>query len=195
VHVLKGEEQSLAAFDRTDGARIVTASDDNTARIWDAATGKEITILRGHDDRVQSAAFNPDGARIVTASVDKIARIWDVHLATMSTNNLVTEACRRRLRGLTTLTRDERRLAGYIDEVPAIDVCAGIEWAECRACDYPLRAKAKVSPPLFLQRMSPELAVRPEGAGALPRVFCATEAYGSPNIVAMVDRVLPSVIE
>jgi hypothetical protein len=42
-----------------------------------------------------------------------------------STNNLVTEACLRRLRGLTTLTRDEMRLAGYTDEVPAIDVCAG----------------------------------------------------------------------
>jgi len=27
----------------------------------------------------------------------------------------------------TTLTRDEMRLAGYADDVPAIDVCAGIE--------------------------------------------------------------------
>jgi hypothetical protein len=45
----------------------------------------------------------------------------------MSTNNLITEACLRRLRGLTTLTRGEMRLAGYTDEVPAIDVCAGIE--------------------------------------------------------------------
>jgi hypothetical protein len=100
-------------------------SDDKTARIWDAATGKEITVLRGHEGAVQSAAFSPDGARIVTASDDKTARIWDVHFAMMSTNNLVAEACLRRLRGLTTLTRDEMRLAGYTDEVPAIDVCAG----------------------------------------------------------------------
>jgi hypothetical protein len=52
--------------------------------------------------------------------------IWDVHFGTMSANNLVAEACLRRLRGLNTLTRDEMRLAGYTDEVP-IDVCAGIE--------------------------------------------------------------------
>ena len=40
-----------AAFS-PDGTRIVTASDDKTARIWDAATGKEIAVLRGHDDSV-----------------------------------------------------------------------------------------------------------------------------------------------
>ena len=38
-----------AAFS-PDGSRIVTASGDKTARIWDAATAKEIAVLRGHDD-------------------------------------------------------------------------------------------------------------------------------------------------
>jgi hypothetical protein len=51
-----------AAFSR-DGSRIVTASEDKTARIWDAATAKEIAILRGHDEWVYSAAFSPDGSR------------------------------------------------------------------------------------------------------------------------------------
>ena len=37
-----------AAFS-PDGARIVTASDDRTARVWDAATGQEIAALRGHE--------------------------------------------------------------------------------------------------------------------------------------------------
>ena len=50
---------------------------DRTARIWDAATGKELAVLRGHDSSVNSAAFRPDGSRIVTASQDKTARIWD----------------------------------------------------------------------------------------------------------------------
>jgi WD40 repeat protein len=47
----------------------------NTARIWDAATAKQITVLRGREDIVTSAAFSRDGARIVTASWDHTARI------------------------------------------------------------------------------------------------------------------------
>jgi WD40 repeat protein len=60
-----------------DGLRIVTASYDNTARIWDAATGSLLTVLRGHDSLVEHAAFSPDGRRVITTSNDKTARIWD----------------------------------------------------------------------------------------------------------------------
>ena len=59
----------LSAAFSPDGKRIVTASRDKTARLWDAATGKPIgEPLTGHDDVVSSAAFSPDGKRIVTAS-------------------------------------------------------------------------------------------------------------------------------
>jgi WD40 repeat protein len=92
------------------------------ARIWDAATAKEIVVLRGHEGSITSAAFNPDGSRIVTASYDMSARIWDVHLETMSVKGLLVEACVR-LAGQTKLTRDEMRLAGYPDEMQEIDVC------------------------------------------------------------------------
>jgi WD40 repeat protein/TPR repeat protein len=60
-----------------DGGRIVTASFDKTARIWDAASGREFLRLNGHADRLTYAAFSPDGQRIVTTSFDKTARIWD----------------------------------------------------------------------------------------------------------------------
>jgi WD40 repeat protein len=67
----------LSAAFSLDGARIVTASADNTARLWDAATGQPIVVLKGHDGIVISAAFSPDGARVVTASRDGTARLWD----------------------------------------------------------------------------------------------------------------------
>jgi dipeptidyl aminopeptidase/acylaminoacyl peptidase len=61
-----------------EGTRIVTASQDKTARVWDAATGQPIgEPLKGHEKEVWSAAFSPDGKRIVTASGDETARIWD----------------------------------------------------------------------------------------------------------------------
>ena len=56
--------------------RVVTASWDGTARIWDAATGAELAQLEGHLFEVNYAAFSPTGDRVVTAS-DGIARIWD----------------------------------------------------------------------------------------------------------------------
>ena len=76
--ILRGHEGSVqhAAFS-PDGSRIVTASSDNTARLWDAAGGVEIAVLRGHEDPVRHAAFSPDGSRIVTASWDYTARLWD----------------------------------------------------------------------------------------------------------------------
>ena len=65
-----------AAFS-PDGSRIVTASWDKTARLWDAATGAPIGQAMKHEGPVKSAAFSPDGTRIVTASDDKTARLWD----------------------------------------------------------------------------------------------------------------------
>jgi WD40 repeat protein len=59
-----------------DGERVVTASDDHTARVWDATAGSELFRLR-HDGEVYHAAFSPDGGRIVTSSQDKTARLWD----------------------------------------------------------------------------------------------------------------------
>jgi WD40 repeat protein len=112
---------TCAAFS-PDGSRIVTASHDKTARIWDAAIAKEIKVLLGHEDVLASAAFSPDGARIVTASYDKTARIWNSRLQTMPATELLMEACAR-LAGLTKLTRHEMRLATYPDSMPEIDVC------------------------------------------------------------------------
>jgi WD40 repeat protein len=116
-----GNAVQSAAFS-PDGRRIVTASWDRTARVWDAATGKEITVLQ-HDNYVNSAAFSPDGARIVSGSSDNTARIWDVHFATTSAKNLLIETCAHWLAGISKLSRDDMRTLGYSDHQQEIDVC------------------------------------------------------------------------
>ncbi|WP_375496189.1 hypothetical protein, partial [uncultured Nostoc sp.] len=60
-----------------DGKYIVTASRDNTARVWDI-TGKQIVQLKGHTSSVWSANFSPDGKHIVTASLDNTVSVWDI---------------------------------------------------------------------------------------------------------------------
>jgi WD40 repeat protein len=59
-----------------DGGRILTASGDGTARLWDR-DGKPLAILEGHTNEVTSAVFAPDGRRILTASFDGTARLWE----------------------------------------------------------------------------------------------------------------------
>jgi WD40 repeat protein len=60
-----------------DGHRVVTASMDNTARIWDADTGRELRVLHGHTDFVYSGVFSPDGSKVATCSMDGTVKIWD----------------------------------------------------------------------------------------------------------------------
>jgi WD40 repeat protein len=55
---------------------VVTASDDKTARVWDARTGEPVTPplpLEGHG---HVAAFSPDGRRVLTGG-GNAARVWD----------------------------------------------------------------------------------------------------------------------
>src|ERR1700691_2043548 len=68
-----------------DGSRIVTASWDGTARVWDTKTGDKLAVLVGHKAWVNSAAFSPDGSRVVTASADKTARIWNAKTGALLT--------------------------------------------------------------------------------------------------------------
>jgi hypothetical protein len=56
---------------------MVTGSRDQEARVWDAASGQELLLLKGHSDRIGSVAVSPDGQRIVTGSDDLTAKVWE----------------------------------------------------------------------------------------------------------------------
>ena len=60
-----------------DGTRIVSGSEDNTLKVWDAATGRATLTLTGHVNMVTSVADSPDGTRIVSGSWDKTLKVWD----------------------------------------------------------------------------------------------------------------------
>jgi WD40 repeat protein len=60
-----------------DGKLLASGSYDRTARIWDAATGKQLQVLP-HTGYVLAERFSDDGRSLVTSSQDGGAYVWDV---------------------------------------------------------------------------------------------------------------------
>src|SRR5205807_2446574 len=56
---------------------IVSASWDQTLKVWDAQSGVERLTLSGHTDEVSGCAVSPDSRLIVSASWDQTLKVWD----------------------------------------------------------------------------------------------------------------------
>jgi len=59
-----------------DAAKIATASEDGTARIW-KEDGTPLAVLRGHKDRVTAVTWTRDGKQLATSSRDGTVRLWN----------------------------------------------------------------------------------------------------------------------
>ena len=56
---------------------MVSASWDNTLKVWDLASGRAEAMLAGHADIVTACAVTPDGRWVVSASLDNTLKVWD----------------------------------------------------------------------------------------------------------------------
>jgi len=59
------------------GDRLAATGADGTILVWDATTGREVHVLKGHTTTVRSVHWSPDGRRLVSGSDDRTVRVWD----------------------------------------------------------------------------------------------------------------------
>ena len=76
---LRGHESKVRSVSWSpDGTKVASGSDDETVRIWEVATGKQLSQLTGHSNWVTSVSWSPDGKRLASGSYDNTVRIWEV---------------------------------------------------------------------------------------------------------------------
>ncbi|MGD2184727.1 MAG: caspase family protein [Desulfobacterales bacterium] len=57
---------------------ILSGGKDNTLRLWETASGREIRVFKGHRSSITAVAFSSDGTRALSGSRDYTLRMWDV---------------------------------------------------------------------------------------------------------------------
>jgi WD40 repeat protein len=62
-----------------DGQYVVSASRDQTLKVWDLDTGRGLATLEGHAGWVNACAVIPDGGRVVSASSDRTLKVWELN--------------------------------------------------------------------------------------------------------------------
>lgn len=71
---------SVALFG--DGKRLLSASHDQTPRLWNVATGSTEAIYRGHTSAVHEVRIAPNESKFVSCGADGTVRLWDVNSGT-----------------------------------------------------------------------------------------------------------------
>lgn len=164
--VLRGHTDGVtqASFN-SDGSRIVTASYDSTARVWDAATGQELVVLQGHTDRVTHASFNGEGSRIVTASGDSTARVWN----TATGKELVVLRGHTRWVTLASFNDDGSRIVTASGDIPrASGKLLLVRYWWC--CETTQAGSITPASMAMAAASSPQVLMVPHASGSLPLV-------------------------
>lgn len=101
-----------------DGRHIATGEAYATVRLWDAATGKELRLLRHGPESadrpyapIHALAFSGDGQRLITVASDEKVRVWDV-----ATGKLSSSFATRKPTNFHQFSADGRFLAAWTGE-------------------------------------------------------------------------------
>ena len=78
MRTLQGHTRVSGVAVTPDGRQAISASYDNTLKVWDLASGAEVRTLPGHTGTVYGVAVTPDGRQAISASWDNTLKVWDL---------------------------------------------------------------------------------------------------------------------
>ena len=159
IQDLRGHTEAVWAVALTpDGRRAVSASEDETLKVWDLASGTCVHTLEGHTDSVRAVVLTPDGRHAVSASNDHTLKVWDlasgtcVHTLEGHTEKVTDVALTADGRHAVSASRDDtlkvwdlasgtcvNTLEGHTDDVLAVTLSADGRHAVSASNDHTLK--------------------------------------------------------
>jgi WD40 repeat protein len=122
------------------GRQILTSGDDHTVRIWDVATGQELTRLTETEDRfASSAVFSPDGKLVLTGDTMGNITLWDLSSKNKLLSLRAAEASNQLLTTAVAFSPDGKKIAAASRNVAQLwDTLSGRELRRFLSHNYPI---------------------------------------------------------
>jgi len=77
LHRFKELKGIAAVAFSADAATLAAGGEDRTIRIWDGASGKPGTIIKGHPGTIRCLAFAPENDTLASGGEDRLLIFWD----------------------------------------------------------------------------------------------------------------------